>query len=109
MAEPLLTQIFGVNATQDINSLTIAKSDLVAVGFTPASENTGESQLAAIVALAQIALTQENIENNPDQSIYIEDGFPSLVTRNNINYRQQAKNIVFEKPDTQSDFDPDDY
>jgi hypothetical protein len=109
MAEPTLSEIFGANATQDASSLTIDKDDLVAVGLTVSATNTAESLLAAIVALAQKFLTEDNLTANADQSTYIEDGLPNLITRNEALRRQQTKTIIFEKPDTQTNFDPDDY
>jgi hypothetical protein len=109
MAEPTLQEIFGTNATQDANSLTISKADLVSIGLTAAAENTAESLLAAIVAKSQQTLTETNRENNSDQSIYIEDGLPNYIERNEQSFRQQSKTLTFEKLDTQTSFVPDDY
>lgn len=109
MAEPTLAEIFGANATQTATELILNKADFAAIGLTADAANTAESLLAAIVALAQEYLTEANRDLNSDQSIYIENGLPSLITRGEVTYRQQTKSITFEKLDTQSDFDPDDY
>ncbi|AFY54384.1 hypothetical protein Riv7116_1843 [Rivularia sp. PCC 7116] len=109
MAEPVLTEIFGANAIQDANSLTIDKNDLVAIGLTPSATNTAESLLAAIIAIAQQTLTAVRQDTHPEQSVVIEDSLESLVTRGDQVYRQLTKTISFEKPDSQSAFDPDDY
>jgi hypothetical protein len=109
MAEPSLTDIFGPNVVQDATSLTIAKADLAAVGLTPAANNSGEALFTAVVKKAGGTLTVANQDANPDQSITIEDGFPSIVQRNDQNYRQNQKTISFQKLDTQSEIDPDDY
>ncbi|ARV60628.1 hypothetical protein BZZ01_20240 [Nostocales cyanobacterium HT-58-2] len=109
MAEPTLQQVFGTNATQDANILTIKKSDLTGVGLTPAATNTAESLVVALVKLWEKTLTATNQESNPEQQITIEDGFPSIVFRNNSNYRQYPKTIAFQKVDNSTDLDPDDY
>lgn len=109
MAEPTLQQLFGANATQDMNSLIIDKTDLVAIGLTASATNSAESLLAAIIAIAQQTLTTTNQEANPEQSVVVEDGLESLINRNDQTYRQLTKSISFEKLDAQSVFDPDDY
>ena len=109
MAEPTLAEVFGANATQNESTLTISKSDLAAIGLTPKVENTGESLFASIIALAQQNLTEDNRDTNIDQSVTITDNLPSLVTRNDDNYRQESKTINFEKKDDQSTFNPNDY
>ena len=109
MAEPTLTQVFGANATQTATELILNKADFAAIGLTADAANSAESLLAAIVALAQEYLTEANRDLNTDQSIYIENGLASLITRGDDTFRQQNKSITFEKLDTQSNFDPDDY
>lgn len=109
MAEPTLAQIFGANATQTATQLIISKADLAIVGLTASGTNTGESLLAAIIALSQQTLTDTNQETNADQSITISDNTDSLVTRNNAVYRRKSKTIEFDKADTSANFDPDDY
>lgn len=109
MAEPTLIEVFGANATQSATELILNKSDFAAIGLTADAANTAESLFAAIVALAQQYLTEVNRDSNSDQSIYIEDGLPNLITRGENTFRQQTKSITFEKLDNQSTFDPDDY
>lgn len=109
MAEPLLSAVFGPNAVQDADSLTISKTDLATVGLTPAADNSAEALFTAIIRKAEGTLTTTAQETNPDQSITIEDGFPSLIERSNVAYRRNQKTISFDKLDTQSAIDPDDY
>lgn len=109
MAEPTLIALFGPNAVQDANSITISKTDLATVGLTPSANNSAEALFTAIVKKAGSVLTVSGQDSNPDQSITIEDGFPSIVQRNELNYRQNSKTINFQKVDTQSEIDPDDY
>ncbi|MBE9050651.1 hypothetical protein IQ243_09535 [Nostocales cyanobacterium LEGE 11386] len=42
MAEPTIAQVFGDNATQDTNTITITKADLVSTGLTASANNTAE-------------------------------------------------------------------
>jgi hypothetical protein len=107
MAEPTLIEIFGVGATQNANEITILKNSLT--GLTPSANNTPESLLAAIILKAQTKLTQESQDANPEQNITIENGISSIVTRNNQNYREYQLNINFQKIDTQTAIDPDDF
>jgi hypothetical protein len=109
MAEPTLAQVFGSNAVQDANTLTISKADLTAVGLTISADNTAESLLVALLKIWQLQLTEANQESNPEQGITIEAGFPTFVSRNNQQYRQDSKTINIQKIDTSTDVDPDDY
>ncbi|MEH2390043.1 MAG: hypothetical protein V7K14_30620 [Nostoc sp.] len=107
MAEPTLVQIFGANATQDATTLTIHKADLT--GLTPSSTNTAESLLAGIVVFCQTTLTSANQLLNTDQSITITDSNDNITTRSSVAYRRKTKIIAFDKLDTGTAFDPDDY
>jgi hypothetical protein len=109
MAEYTLSEVFGTNAEEDPGFIYIAKTDMQAVGLTVDANTSYEAYFAAMIAICQQRFTQENQNENPDQSVVIEDGLPSLVTRNNTTYRQNTKTIIFEKLDEQSTFDPDDY
>lgn len=109
MPEPTLQDVFGGSATQTATTLTIAKANLATVGLTASDNNTAESLMVAILLLAKQSLTPETLASNPDQSISIEDGFESLVTRNNQTYRQKTYSINLQKVDTASTIDPDDY
>ncbi|MGB3757283.1 MAG: hypothetical protein WBA07_13065 [Rivularia sp. (in: cyanobacteria)] len=109
MAELTLLEVFGPNTQEDADFIYISKAEMANVGLTVNESTTGEAYFAAIVAIAQLRLNQENQDTNLDQSIVIEDGFPSLISRNGNTYRQINKNIIFEKIDTQTTFDPDDY
>lgn len=113
MAEPTITQIFGSGATQTGSSITILKSDLVAVGLTATASNTAESLLTALILLAKATLTQANFEGNQDQSIVIAPGFDSIIQRDDgsgtlVSLRQNQFNLNLHKPDTNI-IDPDDY
>jgi hypothetical protein len=110
MAEPTLQQVFGANATQDTTTLTISKADLT--GLTASANNSAESLFVAILLKAKSYLTATNYEANIDQSITIETpGFnaQSLVTRNNVQYRQYSETVNLYKVDSSSAIDPDDF
>jgi hypothetical protein len=64
MAEPLLTAVFGANATQTSTDLVIKKSDLTSVGLTADANNSAESLLVAINLKAQTALTESARDTN---------------------------------------------
>lgn len=113
MAEPTISEIFGISATQDGSVITIAKADLVATGLTPSTSNTAESLLAAIFLKAKGYLTPANFDINLDQSIVIETGFDAIIQRidangNTISYRQNQLTLSLSKLDGDS-IDPDDY
>jgi len=109
MAEPTLQEIFGASALQDLDSITIAKSDLV--GLIADAENTGESIVAALVLKIKSSLSQTNFDNNLDQSIYVENGFPNFVFRgdNNEQYRVDQLTVNFAKLDENETVNPNDY
>ncbi len=112
MAEPTITQVFGAGATQSETTITISKADLAGVGLTVLSGNTAESLLAAIALKAKEYLTPANFEANIDQSVTIDNGFNSIITRTLGNgtqgeYRQFQLNFNFHKLDSQT-LDPDD-
>lgn len=109
MAEPTLTQVFGAGASQDANTLTIAKSDLAAMGLTASASNRAEALLVALILKVKAYLNSTNQESDPDIQVTIEDGFPSLVFRNNQNYRQTSYTVNLQKLDVGSTVDPDDY
>lgn len=107
MAQPTLQAVFGPGATQDATTITILKADLP--GLTPAIDNNGEQIFSGVMVRAKGHLTQVNQDANPDQSIVIETGFPSLVQRNDQTFRQNQLTVNFQKPDLQAEIDPDDY
>ncbi|MBD2489432.1 hypothetical protein [Aulosira sp. FACHB-615] len=109
MAEPTLQEVFGANAIQDANTITIYKSDLP--GLTPQENNTAESLLTGINVKAKQALTQSNFDENLDQSVFIERGFSNFTFRgpNQDSYRVDVLTINLAKPDDSDEIDPDNY
>lgn len=107
MAEPTLQQLFGTNAIQDATTITITKADLI--GLTAAANNTAESIYVSLNLTAKNYLTEANFDSNIDQSIYIEDGLSSFITRNDTAYRSDQMTINLTKVDTSSTINPDDY
>jgi len=110
MAEPTLAQVFGANAVQTANTLTISKADLTAaIGLTASADNTAESLLAAVIEAASKYLTDTNQQANPDQSIAFFSGSDSLITRGANTYRRKTRTIDFDKVDSGASFSPNDY
>ncbi|QSJ18750.1 hypothetical protein JYQ62_08315 [Nostoc sp. UHCC 0702] len=109
MAEPTLTEVFGPGATQTADTITIVKADLPRL--TPAALNRAESLFAGIVLKAQSELSKTGFDNNLDQSIYIDQGYPSFTFRgtNNDSYRVDQLTVNLSKPDTNAEIDPDNY
>jgi hypothetical protein len=107
--KPTVTQVFGSNATQTSNALTISKTDLAATGLTASSDNTSEELVVALLKLWQSTLTAASQEANPEQQVTIEDSFQQITTRNNAQYRQFSKTVNLQIVDTTSMIDPDDF
>ncbi|WP_414530874.1 hypothetical protein [Nodularia chucula] len=109
MSEPTITQVLGAGASQTATTITIAKADLP--GLTPAANNTAESLVVGIALKVQAGLPQSGLETNLDQSLYVEKGFTSFITRgeNNDEYRVDQLVLNMIKPDTGTIIDPDDY
>ena len=101
------------DASPDTNNVSINKADFQPLGLVPSATNSAESILAAIIAYAQQYLTQLNFDANTDQSITIDDGFDSIVSRDNgsgtfVSYRQKQFNVNLHKLDATT-FSPSDY
>ena len=112
MPEPTLIEVFGAGATQSATTITILKADLSSTGLTASSNNKAEALLAAIVLKAKLSLTDSTFTTNVDQSITIEPGFNSIVTKTasdgtSTEYRQFQYNVNFHKLDN-AVLDPDD-
>jgi hypothetical protein len=99
MAVLNLQQIFGASATQDATTLTIHKADLAIVGsatpFIPASANTADSILAAIIAFAETNAPDTAAQTDPTQTVGIGDGYKSIVTVSSVDYLLLPKTINF--------------
>lgn len=109
MSEPNLQQVFGTNANQDANTITISKTDLAAVGLTSSVNNRAEQLLVAILLKAATYLNSTQQEADADIQVTIDSSFPSIVFRNNQNYRQNTYTISLQKVDAGVTINPDDY
>jgi hypothetical protein len=109
MSEPTLEQIFGTNAIQDVDTLTISKNGLSSVGLVPTNTNNAESLLVAIILLSKNYLTENNFNSNFDSNLMIANGYSSFTNRNSTNYRTDQIIISLSKPDTSSLINPEDY
>ncbi|MDZ7953339.1 hypothetical protein [Nostoc sp. DedQUE09] len=96
--EPTLTAVFGANATQDADTLTISKADLTSTGLTPGANNTAESLLIALMLKFKAALTDAGKDTNIDQSVAVVDGFsPSITTRNDAIYLRNTISVEIDR------------
>ncbi|MBE9213712.1 hypothetical protein IQ247_13730 [Plectonema cf. radiosum LEGE 06105] len=109
MAEPTLQDVFGANAIQDEFTLTITKADLT--GLTATANNTAESLLVGLLLKARSYLNQTNFDTNIDQSVLIESGLSSFLSRgvDNTTYRTDSMTVSLAKVDTAGILSPDDY
>lgn len=91
-SEPIFTNFFGAGATQDINSVVIRKTDLVApVGLVPSYEFTPEAtNRSEQLFTAMLHRAQRNQDISPDAQLRItpwtrelsdEFGKPQIVFR----------------------------
>lgn len=115
-----LQGIFGDNAVQDADSITIAKADLTQnTGFSAADQNDGESVFAALLLQAQgLGLDTdhrdggEDSDPNINQQVAVSNSSPILVTRadadGNISYfKRDSYTIDLDVPVTS--VNPNDY
>ncbi|MBE9056352.1 hypothetical protein [Sphaerospermopsis sp. LEGE 08334] len=104
MAEKTLTDL-GANCTQSSTTITLSKADL---GLT-AETCTLDQIILAIAVKAKAILTQANFDSEPNQNLYLSDGFNSFTTKNNESWILRQITINFAKQDTEATIDPNDY
>lgn len=104
-------QIFGINAIEDADTLTIAKTDLAQnSGLTPDDNDGGESLLAAIIVQAQaLGLDTEHRDGTDEtagditQQVAINPVVSNFVTRqdtdgNELWFKRDSYTIDFDLP-----------
>jgi len=111
MAEPLLTEIFGANATQTATTLTITKADFVVNSLTPLAANTAESLLVAILLKCRIALTEEaRLTNLPLRNVTAVYSGQDLIDQGGTNiFLRDTLQVSMYRLTTISAIDPDNY
>ncbi|OYD96080.1 hypothetical protein [Nostoc sp. 'Peltigera membranacea cyanobiont' 232] len=109
MSVATLQQVFGANATQDATTVTIHKADFASVGFTPATANTADSILAAIVAFAETNIPDSAVTGgDTTRTVGIADGYQTITTVGTSQLLVLPKTINFYSP-FNGTFDPDNY
>ncbi|WP_414551471.1 hypothetical protein [Anabaena sp. CCY 0017] len=117
MAEPTVVQVFGTGAARLASGATtpeaglfIPDTALTAAGLDSPPTATAEGHLVAINLGAQSYLTQANFDSNIDQSIVVEKGFSSFVTRTDgEQYRTDQLTLTKAKIDNGGVINPNDY
>jgi len=109
MTVKTLQNIFGANAAQTATTITITKADLASTGFTPATSNTADSILAAIIAYAETNAPDSTAQTDPTQTVGISDGYLSVTNINNVNYLVSPKTINFYSTFAGGTFNPNNY
>ncbi|MEH1786364.1 MAG: hypothetical protein V7L23_12455 [Nostoc sp.] len=109
MAASTLQQVFGANATQTATTVTITKADLASTGFTPATTNTADSILAALIAFAETNIPDSAVTGgNTAQTIGIADGYQQITTIGTSQFLILPKTLNFYSPFSGT-FNPNNY
>lgn len=111
MAEPTLSEVFGSGASQDLNNLTISKTDLVGKGLTAAASNRAEALLVAVILKSADVLTEtaraSDLVNRNVTVAYIGQ---DLIDQGGGNiFRRDTFTVSLYKTTTFATVDPDDY
>lgn len=110
MSEPLLTDVFGAGAVQDVSTVTVQKSALSAVGLTPGAANTAESILLSIIMIASNSLTESNrLTDSVLRNVSVSYSGQDLVEGSGSNFRRDAWTVLAYKDTPIVAVDPDDY
>lgn len=98
MAQETLAQVFGANATQNANTLTITKADLASTGYTPtANDPPARILLALLINAMNNALNTTYQSTNPEIVVTIsQNSYPTIINRNNNNYVQNSLTVGLE-------------
>ncbi len=106
MAEPILTDVFGANATQDATGLTIAKTDL---NITPSATNTAESLFVASFLKVAETLNATAQGADSDIQVTIDKESASQITRNSQNFIRHVYIVKFDVPDQTETVNPNNF
>jgi hypothetical protein len=110
MTQPSLQDFFGTNATQDLTTITIQKSDLP---FTATANNNGEQVVAAVIKKIQGNATKTNFDADGDRNIFIDPGFTGIQSRTIGNNQETLIDtpltVHFAQIATTTGIEPDNY
>ena len=113
MSEPTLTEIFGSQASQNLNSLIISKMDLEDVGLPPVTANKPEQILAALILLFAENLTESARTADPEnRNITIYYGGQDITgstTSPAGTFLRDAYSVLLYRPYSLQPPDPSDY
>lgn len=110
MSEATLSQVFGANSLQNINSVTISKADLVSVGLEPDENNSAESLLVALILLCSRELTETNRSVDLDnRSMSVVYAGQDLVSQSGRIFRRDAFSVLLYKTSAYTPVSPSDY
>ena len=106
MAEPILTDVFGANATQDATNLTITKADL---NITASATNTAEGLFVATFLKAAETLNATAQGADSDIQVTLDKESASPITRNSTNYIRHVYVVKFDVPDQTETVNPNNF
>ncbi|MBD2388439.1 hypothetical protein [Cylindrospermum sp. FACHB-282] len=108
MTEVTGTAAFGTSHTQDINTVSIAKTDLAVEGLTPTASNKAEGIIAALFKKWMPLFTADGYNSNLEQSITITYQQTSSGERSDgTRVLVDAYLVEFTTIDTRGGVDPD--
>lgn len=107
MAEPLLSDIFGANATQTATQLIIDKADL---DLIPTANNTPESLLVGVVKKALPNLSEQARSADPtNRQISFIDAGDQIYSDGANNYQIRSIALQLFRDYAIADINPEDY
>lgn len=110
MPEPLLTDVFGANATQNGTTITIAKADLTSTGFVAATSNTAESIVVAMLMRFANTLTEtQRATDTVARNVTVTYAGQDTINQAGTQYRRDVWSAVAYKTSSIIAVTPGDY
>lgn len=111
MAEPTLSDIFGVASIQDAATLSLQKADFASTGLTAAAANSAESLLVALILRSALLLTEENrLLDLPNRNVAVVYSGQDLINQGGGNvFLRDTYQISLYRVTTIEAVDPDNY
>ncbi|MGD1908428.1 MAG: hypothetical protein ACFB0C_20895 [Leptolyngbyaceae cyanobacterium] len=107
MAEPLLSEVFGTNASQTPTQLIIDKGDLDLVA---SANNTAESLFVAVIKIALSNLTEASRSNDPEnRNLAIIDAGDQIYSDSARNYKIRSLALQLFRDYNTEDINPGDF
>lgn len=110
MAEPTITEVFGINSNLTSGGLNVSEAMFEEFGIQDPSTLNPEGCFVALILRAKQVLTEENRNlDTVNRQVTIVDSGQDLINQNGTNYRRQAYTILLYKPEALPVVNPADY